>query len=53
MGISDMDPVTIRGFRIFEEEGYALMEIDIKKRSMGFLETSMRMPVWLDSPDTL
>jgi hypothetical protein len=52
-GISDLDPITIRGFRIFEEEGYALMEIDIKKRSMGFLETSMQLPAWLDSPDTL
>jgi S1-C subfamily serine protease len=52
-GISDLDPVTIRGFRIYEEEGYALMDIDIKKRSMGFLETSMQLPAWLDSPDTL
>jgi len=51
--ISDSDPIYIRGFRILEEEGYALMEIDIKKRSMGYLETTMQLPARLDSPDTL
>jgi hypothetical protein len=51
--ISDQDPVSIRGFRIFENEGYALMEINIKKRSMGYLETTMQLPARLDSPDTL
>jgi S1-C subfamily serine protease len=51
--ISDHDPVYIRGFRIFEKEGFALMEIDIKKRSMGYLETTMSLPARLDSPDTL
>ena len=52
-GISDQDPISIRGFRILEREGYALMEIDIKKRSMGYLETTMQLPANLDSPDTL
>jgi len=51
--ISDQDPVYIRGFRIYEKEGFALMEIDIKKRSMGYLETTMQLPARLDSPDTL
>jgi S1-C subfamily serine protease len=51
--ISDNDHVYIRGFRIFEKEGFALMEIDIKKRSMGYLETAMQLPARLDSPDTL
>ena len=52
VGISDQDPVLIRGFRVFEKEGYALMEINIKKRSMGYLETTMQLPALLDSPDT-
>jgi hypothetical protein len=51
--ISDQDPVFIRGFRIYEKEGYALMEVDIKKRSMGYLETTMQLAARLDSPDTL
>ncbi|MDR0289409.1 MAG: trypsin-like peptidase domain-containing protein [Treponema sp.] len=51
--ISDLDPISIRGFRIFETEGFALIEINIKKRSMGYLETTMQLPARLDSPDTL
>ena len=52
-GISENDPVRIRSFKVFEEYGLAVMEIDIKKRSMGYLETSMQLPGYLDSPDTL
>jgi S1-C subfamily serine protease len=51
--ISDSDSIYIRGFRILEKEGYALMEIDIKKRSMGYLEIPMQLPARLDSPNTL
>ncbi|MDR1128056.1 MAG: S1C family serine protease [Treponema sp.] len=52
-GLSEQDPVSIRGFRIVEKEGYALLDINVKKRRMGYLETSMRLPAALDSPDTL
>jgi S1-C subfamily serine protease len=52
-GISENDPVTINKLRIMENEGYALLDITIKKRRMGYLETSMQLPTWLDSPDTL
>ncbi|MDR3342622.1 MAG: S1C family serine protease [Treponema sp.] len=52
-GLSENDPVAIRGFRIEEKEGYALLNIDVKKRRMGYLETSMQLPAMLDSPDTL
>jgi S1-C subfamily serine protease len=52
-GISDQDPVSIRGFRVIEDDGYALMEINVKKRRMGYLETTMQLPALLDSPDTL
>ncbi|MDR0315310.1 MAG: S1C family serine protease [Treponema sp.] len=52
-GISVQDPVLIRGFRILEKEGYALMEINIKKRRMGYIETIIQLPAQLDSPDTL
>jgi len=53
MGISEDDPITINRLRLLENDGYALMEISIKKRRMGYLETSMQLPAWLDSPDTL
>jgi len=52
-GISENDPVSINRLRLFENDGYALMDISIKKRRMGYLETDMQLPAWLDSPDTL
>jgi len=53
VGISEDDPVSINRLRIMENEGFAILEISVKKRRMGYLETSMQLPVWLDSPDTL
>ncbi|MDR0590170.1 MAG: S1C family serine protease [Spirochaetaceae bacterium] len=52
-GLSEQDSVSIRGFKIEEKEGYALLDINVKKRRLGYLETSMRLPAVLDSPDTL
>jgi len=52
-GISEDDPITINRLRIFEDDGYAMLEISVKKRRMGYLETNMQLPAWLDSPDTL
>jgi predicted metalloprotease with PDZ domain len=52
-GLSEQDPVSIRAFRLDEKEGYVLLDINVKKRRMGYLETYMRLPALLDSPDTL
>ncbi|MDR2363792.1 MAG: S1C family serine protease [Spirochaetaceae bacterium] len=52
-GLSEQDPVSIRAFRVEEKEGYALLDIHVKKRRLGYLETSMRLPAVLDIPDTL
>jgi S1-C subfamily serine protease len=52
-GISEDDPISIARLRVMENDGYALMEISVKKRRMGYLETNMQLPAWLDSPDTL
>jgi hypothetical protein len=52
-GLSEQDPVSIKGFRIEKESGLAMMDISVKKRRMGYMETSMRLPALLDSPDTL
>ena len=52
-GLSESDPVAIRNFKVFEKDGYALLDIDVKKRRMGYIETSMRLPALLDTPDTL
>lgn len=53
MGLSEQDPVSIRGFRVEKEEGFALLDITVKKRRMGYMETTIRLPALLDSPDTL
>jgi S1-C subfamily serine protease len=52
-GLSKDDPVTIRNFQLLEKDGYAFMDINVKKRRLGYLETSMRLPAYLDTPDTL
>jgi S1-C subfamily serine protease len=52
-GLSEGDPVAIRSFKVFEKDGYALLDIDVKKRRMGYIETSMRLPALLDTSDTL
>jgi S1-C subfamily serine protease len=52
-GLSENDPVEINGMQIFDEEGYAYLDIRVKKRRMGYLETEIRLPAALESPDTL
>jgi hypothetical protein len=52
-GLSENDPVNIRSLRIDETMGIALMDINVKRRRSGYLETTMRLPAILDSPDTL
>jgi S1-C subfamily serine protease len=52
-GLSAQDPVSIRRFRVEEKDGYAILEIFVKKRLSGYLETTMSLPAILDSPDTL
>lgn len=52
-GLSENDPLSVRGFTFDEEEGYAVIDITVKKRRMGYLETMMRLPAALDTPDTL
>ncbi|MCL2243453.1 MAG: S1C family serine protease [Treponema sp.] len=52
-GISEDDPISIYRMRIMENDGYALLEISVKKRRMGYMETNMQLSAWLDSPDTL
>ncbi|MDR2607172.1 MAG: trypsin, partial [Treponema sp.] len=51
--LSEQDSVSIRSFRVWEKEGYAVMDINVKKRRQGYMETVMQLPAALDSPDTL
>jgi S1-C subfamily serine protease len=53
VGLSPEDPVTIKALKLAEKEGYATMDIAVKKKRQGYLETLIRLPAALDSPDTL
>ncbi|MDR1468203.1 MAG: trypsin-like peptidase domain-containing protein [Spirochaetaceae bacterium] len=53
VGLSPEDPVTIKNLKLEEKQGYATMDIAVKKKRQGYLETVMRLPAYLDSPDTL
>jgi S1-C subfamily serine protease len=52
-GLSPEDPVSIKNLKLEIKEGYALMDIAVKKKLQGYLEAVMRLPAYLDSPDTL
>jgi S1-C subfamily serine protease len=52
-GLSEADPVTIRAFRVDLDEGYVILDITVKRRSGGYLESYLRLTAALDSPDTL
>ncbi|MDR2178520.1 MAG: S1C family serine protease [Treponema sp.] len=52
-GLAESDPVSIRGFKVEEKDGYSFMEINVKKRQAGYMETTMRLLALLNSPDTL
>ncbi|MDR0402708.1 MAG: trypsin-like peptidase domain-containing protein [Treponema sp.] len=52
-GLSEQDPVSIRGFRVEKNAGIALLDISVKEKRMAYMETTMRLPAMLDSPDTL
>jgi hypothetical protein len=52
-GLSQNDSVTLWGFSILEKEGVATLDIKVKKQRQGYLETTMRLPASLESPDVL
>ncbi|MCL2599976.1 MAG: trypsin-like peptidase domain-containing protein [Treponema sp.] len=52
LGVSEQDIVAIRNFHILERYGVVLMEMNIRKRNMAFMETGMTIFAPLDSPDT-
>ncbi|MDR0730412.1 MAG: S1C family serine protease, partial [Treponema sp.] len=52
-GLSESDPVSIRGFRVVEKDGYSLMEINVKKRQAGYMDNTKQLLALFDSPDTL
>jgi S1-C subfamily serine protease len=52
-GLSPQDPVSIKNLKLRVKQGVATMDIAVKKKRQGYLEVTMRLPAYLDSPDTL
>jgi S1-C subfamily serine protease len=52
-GLSPQDPVSIKNLKLRVKQGIATMDITVKKKRQGYLEMVLRLPAYLDSPDTL
>ncbi|HET7839750.1 MAG TPA: trypsin-like peptidase domain-containing protein [Rectinemataceae bacterium] len=50
-GLSENDPFVLRRFMIDSDQHAAIIQIDVKKRKAGFLESIIQIPAPLDIPD--
>jgi S1-C subfamily serine protease len=48
-GLSEGDPLTIQAWRVNQEERYALIQIFVKKRKSGFLESAVQLAAYLET----
>ena len=48
-GLSEGDPLTIQGWKVNEKERYALVQIFVKKRKSGFLESAVQLAAYLET----
>ncbi|MCX7655852.1 MAG: S1C family serine protease [Treponemataceae bacterium] len=53
MGLTPQDSLAIHGLEIDKENKVAYLDVTVKKKKMGYLESSMRIPVYLETTDTL
>jgi Trypsin-like serine proteases, typically periplasmic, contain C-terminal PDZ domain len=50
-GLSENDPISLRRFVVDEKQRAAFIQIYVKKRKAGFLESIIQIPASLDIPD--
>lgn len=48
-GLSKDDPLTIQGWKVNDKEHYAILQIYVKKRKSGFLESVIQMAAYLET----
>jgi serine protease Do len=48
-GISADDPLTIQDWQVDKEKGYALLQVVIKKRKAGFIESAVQIASYLET----
>jgi serine protease Do len=47
-GLSEGDPLTITAWKVNEEQRYAMVQIVVKKRKSGFLESAVQLAAYLE-----
>ncbi len=52
-GLSENDPLTIQDWKVDSEKGYAVLQIYVKKRKAGFIESVVQIAAYLETPDFL
>ena len=48
-GLSEGDPLTIQAWKLDKEQRYALIQIHVKKRKSGFLESVVQLAAYLET----
>jgi len=48
-GLSEGDPVTIQNWKVQKKERYAVLQVFVKKRKSGFLESTVQMAAYLET----
>jgi len=48
-GLSEDDPLTVQGFKIDTENRFAVLQIQVKKRKLGFLESIVQLAAYLET----
>jgi serine protease Do len=52
-GLSENDPLTIQDWKVDAEKGYAVLQIYVKKRKAGFIESVVQIAAYLETADFL
>jgi serine protease Do len=48
-GISQDDPLTIQDWQVDQEKGYAMLQVVIKKKKAGFIESAVQIATYLET----
>ena len=51
IGLSRDDPMTIQGWKVDEDNRFAVLQIQVRKRKAGFLESVVQVAAYLESED--
>jgi serine protease Do len=52
-GLSVDDPVIVQGWVVDEKKGYALLQIVVRKKKAGFIESAVQIASWLETDNFL